>query len=171
MQEHAVPISPCPFLPLCAPAESCNGRCADGGHKQCSCLQSCSHCALGSTLAPSCPHCSMALPGSTQWHAQYCSDKPGQSQERLHPLSSPQTNSHSLSFSHSLHRDTGKKVAICLEFALKRKRNQSSGTASPRTCYSSTDPPQPWHREHLSNDFSESQSPEESLVYNYSSVT
>ena len=70
-----------------------------------------------------------------------------------------------------LHRATGKKVAICLEFALKRKRNQSSRTASPRACYSSADPSAALAQGATQQRFSENQSPGESLVYNYSSVT
>lgn len=70
-----------------------------------------------------------------------------QSWEKFNPWSSTQANKlvKRLLFPPSLqscplHRAIGKKVAICLVFALKRKRHQSSRTASPRACYSSTDP-------------------------------
>lgn len=101
----------------------------------------------------------------------------GQSWERFGPLSSTRIKKLLRCFFLPVAsipctaRAAGKKVAICLEFALKSKRKQSPRTASPRTCYSSSDPPQPWHGEHLGNDFSESRSPGETPVYNYSSVT
>lgn len=73
--------------------------------------------------------------------------KLGQSQEKFSPWSCTQANKlvKRLLFPVSLqsrpfHRAMGKNVAICLEFALKGKRNQSSRTASPRACYSSADP-------------------------------
>lgn len=70
-----------------------------------------------------------------------------------------------------LHRATGRKAAICLEFALRRKETSLVGQHLPEPVTHPLIPLQPWHREQRSNDFSESHSPGESLVYNYSSVT